>query len=128
MDLTALPGIGPSYSERLRRAGVHDAPALAAAEDLPALAEKTQIPLARLRAFQEHARSVVTIVDDEPDLGIATRGFSHDVDDRAARARDSIAQAARDVRVVVEQKWREVIEAISASSFARRKLFQRRSH
>lgn len=56
MDLTDIPGIGPAYSQRLRDADVPDAEALAAVEDVDALAQRASIPAARLAGFREEAR------------------------------------------------------------------------
>lgn len=110
MDLTAVSGIGPAYSERLRGAGVGDVAALARAEDLARLHDATGIPLARLRAMQEEARRLAATAtpaaaDDEPDLGIATQGLAHELDATAARASETMRQAWLDARALVAQKW-----------------------
>lgn len=54
VELEAVKGIGPTYADRLRAAGVEDVAALAAA-DPAALAEDVDIPESRLAAMVERA-------------------------------------------------------------------------
>lgn len=65
MQLTDVPGIGPSYAERLEAAGVHDAESLAHATDVSALAEAAGIPRTRLEASAIQARLLLDARPEE---------------------------------------------------------------
>ncbi|GEM_PF-3906960 len=72
MDLTAIPGVGVAYRDRLKQAGIRDVADLARAPDLSSLSEWSDIPPARLATFQAHALRLLdrTPADDDADLGI----------------------------------------------------------
>lgn len=68
MDLTAIPGVGPAYRDRLQQAGIADVWALARVPDLSSLSEWTGIAPSRLAGFQAEALRLMdrTPRDDEP--------------------------------------------------------------
>lgn len=90
MDLVEIPGIGPAYRERLREAGVRDVEDLARAPDLPALAEWTSIPHAKLAAFHAHA---LALRDEEGGLVL-------DAPPRRAKGEPLLALKKAGIRVV----------------------------
>jgi hypothetical protein len=55
MELTQIRGIGDTYGERLREAGIRSVSDLAWTEDLSTLSDKTDIPPARLAEFRVEA-------------------------------------------------------------------------
>lgn len=55
MDLRAVRGIGPTYEEKLRSAGISTAEEFAWVADLSELSERTTIPPARLAGLQAEA-------------------------------------------------------------------------
>lgn len=111
MDLTSVPGIGPAYARRLREAGIRRVRDLAALDDVTRVAERTEIPATRLEAFRDEARALAgTPTTDEPDLGIATEGVSHELGENAVKAREALRQAWSDVRLVAREKWMEMRE------------------
>lgn len=59
MDLRSIRGVGPTFSDRLQAAGVHDVADLAWVSDLSTLSDKTGIPAPRLADFQAQAVKLV---------------------------------------------------------------------
>jgi polyhydroxyalkanoate synthase len=63
-DLRRLAGLGDTYAERLRAAGVETMEELAAA-DRAGLAEETGLPIGRIRTFV--GRASIQDVTDQPE-------------------------------------------------------------
>lgn len=103
MDLTAIPGIGPTYKERLQQAGIADVDALARVPDLSSLSEWTGIAPARLASFQAHALKLMdrTPADEgaetaEPENG----GIVLDAPEKLARTPPMLLLRKAGIRVV----------------------------
>lgn len=96
MDLTAIPGIGAAYEERLHQAGIGDVAALARVPDLSSLSEWTGIPPPKLAGFQASALKMLdrTPVDDEEG------GIVLDSPPRRARRDPMLALRKAGIRVV----------------------------
>lgn len=116
MDLTAVPGIGPEYSRRLKDAGVPDVTALAAVTDLSTLSEKTDIPPSRLAAFQASAldmseeagiaiHTVAPFQEMAQTLWRAAEDAQEEMRTGARAARASIADALARVRGKAEEAF-----------------------
>lgn len=96
MDLTAIPGVGPAYRERLQQAGIRDVAALARVPDLSSLAEWTSIPPSRLAGFQAHALRVMDRTPREEDES----GLVLDMPPRAARKDPALLLRKAGIRAV----------------------------